>query len=101
MNARYGEPTGKQIEEAKALIFLAETKKALRDQEHIWDMTLELEVTYTVHNQRLYLMHASKDGQSITGADGYKIHPVNGTPTTTAWHLAIDARTARKQLADH
>jgi len=100
MGTRYSEPTNKQAEEAKALIFLAETKRALRDQEHIWDLTLELEVQYTLHNQRVYTVHASKDGRRITG-EGHRVHPITGTPSSTAWFLGIEAKTARKQLADH
>ena len=101
MSTRYSEPTSKQAEEAKALIFLAETKKALRDQEHIWDLTLQLEVQYSIHNQRVYTVHATKDGQSLTGPEGHRVHPITGTPSSTAWFLGIEAKAARKQLADH
>lgn len=38
---RYMEPTSQQIEDAAALMFLAATRKALRDQQHIWDVELE------------------------------------------------------------
>jgi hypothetical protein len=100
MSARYGEPTSTQAEEAKALIFLAETKRALRDQEHIWDLTLELEVEYTIHNQRVYVVHATMGGESITG-EGHRVHPVTGTPSTAAWYLGIGVKTTRRQLADH
>lgn len=69
---RYKEPTSQQIEDAAALTFLAATRKALRDQQHIWDVELELEVTYTVHNQRRYCVHAStRTGESLTGPHGF------------------------------
>jgi hypothetical protein len=100
---RYKEPTSQQIEDAAALMFLAATKKALRDQQHIWDVELELEVTYTVHNQRRYCVHAStRTGDSITGARGVLVHPANGTAESAAWSIAEAARTAsakRRQKA--
>ncbi|MDO5865118.1 MULTISPECIES: hypothetical protein [Paenarthrobacter] len=92
---RYKEPTSQQIEDAAALMFLAATKKALRNLEHIWDVQLELEVTYTVHNQRSYRVHAStRAGESITGTAGHYVHPANGTPETAAWGIAREARNA-------
>lgn len=97
VNARYAEPTGKQAEEAAALLFLAETQKALTTREHTWGLTLELEVSYTVHNQRLYRIHATAaTGENLTGKDGHYVHPANGTPENTAWSLALAARAARK-----
>jgi len=72
---RYTEPTAQQLEEARALIFLAATKRELRHTEHIWDLTLEIEVKYTVHNQRQYLIHPTRGTQSITGEEGYYVHP--------------------------
>jgi hypothetical protein len=92
---RYSEPTSQQIEEAAALMFLAATRKALRNQGHIWDVQLELEVTYTVHNQRSYRVHATtRTGESITGATGHHVHPANGTPETAAWSIAREVRNA-------
>ena len=92
---RYKEPTSQQIEDAAALMFLAATRKALRDQHHIWDVELELEVTYTVHNQRRYCVHASaRTGESITGTHGVLVHPANGTVESAAWSIAEAARTA-------
>lgn len=92
---RYAEPTTQQAEEAAALVFLAATKKALRTHEHIWDVQLELEVSYTVHNQRLYRVHATtRTGENITGSAGHYVHPANGTPETAAWSIARDARSA-------
>lgn len=100
---RYAEPTTHQAEEAAALLFLAETKKALR-HEHVWDLKLELDVTYGFHNQRIYHVHATTGtGETVTDKKGYYIHPANGTPVTTAWSLAIAARSAaakRKQAAE-
>lgn len=96
---RYTEPTTRQLEEALALIFLADTKRELRTTGHIRDLTLEIEVKYTVHNQRQYLIHASRGTQSITGEEGYYVHPVSGTPYTAAWHLGMDARNTARKLA--
>lgn len=100
---RYIEPTVQQVEDAAALLFLAATKNALRTQEHIWDLQLELEVSYTVHNQRSYCVHATtRTGESITGTEGHHVHPANGTPETAAWSIARDARNAaakRKEAA--
>lgn len=96
--ARYAEPTAKQAEEAAALLFLAETQKALHHGEGVWDLKLELAVTYGFHNQRLYRVHATTGtGETITGEEGYYVHPANGTPETTAAALARDARTATKK----
>lgn len=104
VSARYAEPTATQAEEAAALLFLAETQKALKNREHIWELKLELEVTYGVHNQRLYRVHATTaTGENITGDEGYYVHPANGTPENTAWSLAITARRAarkRREAAD-
>lgn len=92
---RYSEPTSQQIEDAAALMFLAATRKALQTQEHVWDVQLELEVTYTVHNQRSYRVHAAtRKGESITGTAGHYVHPANGTPETAAWSIAREARNA-------
>lgn len=92
---RYKEPTSQQIEDARALMFLAATRKALRDQEHIWDVELELEVTYTVHNQRRYCVHATtRTGESLTGPRGVLVHPANGTAESAAWSIATEARNA-------
>ncbi|ERI36529.1 hypothetical protein M707_16675 [Arthrobacter sp. AK-YN10] len=92
---RYKEPTSQQVEDAAALMFLAATRKALRDQQHIWDVQLELEVTCTVHNQRRYCVHAStRTGESITGTSGVLVHPANGTAESAAWSIAESARTA-------
>lgn len=88
---RYTEPTTQQLEEALALIFLADTKRELRSTGHIWDLTLEIEVQYTVHNQRQYLIHATRGTQSITGEEGHYVHPASGTPSTAAWRLRSDA----------
>lgn len=97
---RYTEPTAQQLEEARALIFLAATKRELRHSEHIWDLTLEIEVEHTVHNQRQYLIHAARGTQSIAGEEGYYVHPASGTPYTAAWHLRSDAmNSARKPAA--
>lgn len=96
---RYSEPTSRQLEEALALVFLAETKRALRNQEHISDMKLEIEVKYTIHNQRHYLIHASSGGRAITGSRGYYVHPAAGTPESAAWMLGIDARASAKKHA--
>jgi hypothetical protein len=99
----YVEPTVQQAEDAAALLFLAATKKALRTQEHIWDLRLELEVSYTVHNQRSYRVHATTGtGERVTGDTGHYVHPANGTPENTAWSIAIEARHAaskRRQAA--
>jgi hypothetical protein len=93
--ARYAEPTAKQVEEAAALLFLAATQKALHGTEHIWHLKLELAVTYGFHNQRLYRVHATTEtGETITGKEGYYVHPANGTPEEAAWSIALTARRA-------
>lgn len=98
---RYAEPTAKQVEEAAALLFLAATQKTLRTSEHIWDLKLELAVTYGFHNQRLYRLHATTGaGETITGKEGYYVHPANGTPEEAAWSLAITARRAAAKRRD-
>lgn len=99
---RYKEPTSQQIEDAAALMFLAATRKALRDQQHIWDVELELEVTYTVHNQRRYCVHAStRTGESLTGPHGVLVHPANGTaqrlPGALPKRLAMQRQNAGKR----
>ena len=100
---RYTEPTSEQIEEAAALMFLAATRKVLRSQEHLWDVRLELEVSYTVHNQRSYCLHATtRNGESVTGTAGHQVHPAEGTPENAAWSIAREARSAaakRRQKA--
>jgi hypothetical protein len=100
---RYMEPTTQQAEEAAALLFLAETQKALHHK-HIWDLKLEVDVTYGFHNQRIYRVHATTaTGETITGDNGYYVHPANGTPETTAWSLSMTARSAtakRRQDAE-
>ena len=96
--ARYAEPTAEQAEEAAALLFLVETQKALHRSERIWDLKLELAVTYGLHNQRIYRVHATTGtGETITGEEGYYVHPAHGTPETTAWSLAISARAATRK----
>lgn len=98
VKARHAEPTAQQEEEARARVFLAETRKALHTQAHIWDVVLELEVSPSVHNQRTYRIHATtKAGQRITGSAGYYVHPFTGTPENTAYMLAIDYRRAAEQ----
>ncbi|MGX5718386.1 hypothetical protein [Arthrobacter sp. MAHUQ-56] len=100
---RYAEPTTQQAEEAAALLFLAQTQKALHTSEHLWDLRLELEVSYTIHNQRTYRVHATtRTGENVTGDRGHYVHPVSGTPETAAWHIAAYARAAatkRRQAA--
>jgi hypothetical protein len=93
---RYSEPTNRQIEEAHATIFLAETKKALRS-EHLSGLKLELEVQSNVHNQRVYRVHATRKGLRVTGPEGRDAHPLTGTPASAASSIAIDARNAAKQ----
>lgn len=93
---RYSEPTIRQIERARAMIFLAETKKALRS-EHLSDLKLELEAHTNIHNQHVYRVHATVKGLRVTGPEGRDVHPVTGTPFTTARCIAIDAREAAKQ----
>lgn len=104
VSARYAEPTAAQAEEAAALLFLADTRKALHTNEHLWDLRLELEVSYSVHGQRIYRVHAAtRTGECVTGNTGHYVHPVNGTPETAAWHIACSARAAtakRRQAAD-
>lgn len=95
---RYAEPTAQQAEEAAALLFLAETQKALRTREHIWDLKLELAVSYGYHNQHIYRVHAVNGaGEAITGEQGDYVHPGHGTPETAAWSLGIAARSAAKR----
>jgi hypothetical protein len=93
---RYSEPTNRQIEEARAMLFLAETKRLLHS-EHLSGLTLELEVESNVHNQRVYRVHAAHHGLRLTEPEGRYIHPVTGTPATTARLIAIDAQRYAKQ----
>lgn len=93
---RYSEPTDRQIERARAMLFLAETKRALRS-ERLSGLTLELEVGIDLDNQRVYCVHATRDGVRITAPEGREIHPITGTPFSTARFIAIDARKAAKQ----
>jgi hypothetical protein len=92
---RYSEPNNRQIEEARALLFLAETRKALRS-EHLSGLTLELEAESNIHNQRVYRVHATREGIRITAREGREVHPVTGTPFNTARFIAADAHTAAK-----
>lgn len=96
---RYSEPTNRQIERARAMIFLAETKKALRC-EHLSGLKLELEVQTNIHNQSVYRVHATVKGLRITGPEGRDVHPVTGTPFTAARSILIDARKAAKQQSE-
>ncbi|GAP61304.1 hypothetical protein AHiyo1_49930 [Arthrobacter sp. Hiyo1] len=66
---RISEPTNQQIEEARARLFLADLKKALRDQ-NIRDAVLELSVDRNIHNQMVYSVHATRGGLQITGPEG-------------------------------
>ncbi|MET3172969.1 UNVERIFIED_ORG: hypothetical protein ABIB52_000797 [Arthrobacter sp. UYCu721] len=93
---RYSEPTNRQIERARAMIFLAETKKALRC-EHLSGLKLELEVQTNIHNQSVYRVHATVKGIRITGPEGRDVHPVTGTPFTVARLVLIDAQKDIKQ----
>ena len=98
--ARYGEPTAEQVEEAEALLFLVAMKKALRRYGHVGDLRLELEVSYNVHNQRIYLVHATAPtGERITGTEGHYVHPAKGTPENAAWIISLDARGAAARRA--
>ena len=96
---RYTEPTAQQLEEAQALIFLAATKRELRQTGHIWDLTLEIEVKYTVHNQRQYVVHATRGKQAITAEEGHYVHPISGTPYTAARRLGSEAMNAARKPA--
>lgn len=93
---RYSEPTNRQIEEARAMLFLAETKRLLRS-EYLSGLTLELEVESNIHNQRVYRVHATRKGLRITDPEGRYVHPVTGTPATTARCITIDAQEAARQ----
>lgn len=93
---RYSEPTNRQIEEARALLFLAEMRKALRS-EHLSGITLEIDAETNLHHQSIYRVHATRKGVPITPPEGRDIHPVTGAPYTTALLIAADARkTVRK-----
>ncbi|BAS11815.1 hypothetical protein AHiyo8_01180 [Arthrobacter sp. Hiyo8] len=71
---RISEPTNQQIEEARARLFLADLKKALRDQ-NIRDAVLELSVDRNIHNQMVYSVHATRGGLQITGPEGRLFTP--------------------------
>lgn len=71
---RYSEPTNRQIEEACAMLFLAETKRLLHS-EHLSGLTLELEVESNIHNQRVYRVHATRKGLRITDPEGRYVPP--------------------------
>ena len=96
---RYSEPTNRQIVEARALLFLAETRKALRS-EHLSGITLELEAESNIHNQSVYRVHATREGIRVTAPQGRDVHPITGTPYNTARLIAADARKAAKTAAD-
>jgi hypothetical protein len=91
----YSEPNSRQIEEARALLFLAELKRALRS-EHIPGLTLELEAVSNVHRQSVYRVHATREGIRVTAPEGREVHPVTGTPFSTARFIAADAHAAAK-----
>ena len=92
----YDEPTVEQVEAARAAVFLSETKKVLLSQGSA-DLVLRLEVRASVHNQRVYRLHATLDGFRITGPGGHNIHPITGTPLGAARMLSAYARTARRR----
>ncbi|MGY4541365.1 hypothetical protein ACVWY0_001274 [Arthrobacter sp. UYNi723] len=96
---RYSEPTSRQVERARAMIFLAETKKALHC-EHLSGLKLELEVRTNIHNQSVYRVHATLKGLRIAGPEGRDVHPVTGTPFTVARLVLIDAQKAAKQQSE-
>lgn len=91
---RYTEPTTQQLEEAKALVFLAAVKRELHSAARIRDLTLEIELKSNVHNRRVYVIHAELGTESITGPEGCCVHPVTGTPYAAARRIANDARDA-------
>jgi hypothetical protein len=97
--ARYTEPTNRQVEEARAFLFLSETKKALRS-ENIRDAHLELDIERNVHNQAIYHVHATRGQQRITAPEGRPVNPITDTPYTIARMLASDARTASTRQAE-
>ena len=93
---RYSEPTNHQIEEARAWLFLAELKKALRDH-NVRDAVLELSADRNIHNQVVYSIHATRGGLQITDPEGRGVHPISDTPFTIARLLAGDARQAAQR----
>lgn len=96
---RYTEPTMQQLEEAKALVFLAAVKRELHSAARIRDLTLEIELKSDVHNQRVHVIHTELGTESITGPEGYYVHPVTGTPYAAARRIATDARDAANRNA--
>jgi hypothetical protein len=101
--ARYSEPTPRQVEMARAFLFLAETKRALRNQ-GVRDAVLELDVDSNIHNQdpdrSIYHVHATRGELRITVSKGRAVRPISDTPYTVARMLAADARKATKQQAE-
>ena len=97
--ARYSEPTNRQVEEARAFLFLAETKKALRS-ENVRDAVLELDVDRNIHNQAIFHVHATRGQLRITAPEGRAVHPISDTPYSIARLIAADARQAAKQQAE-
>ena len=95
---RYREPTHRQIELARALLFLSETKKALRSQ-NIRDAVLEVDIDWNVQDQGrcVHHVHATLGELRITTPEGRAVHPITDTPYTLARLLASDARKAAQQ----
>ncbi|MFE4198077.1 hypothetical protein ACFRJ9_19650 [Paenarthrobacter sp. NPDC056912] len=87
----HSEPTGQELEAARAAVFLAETKRAMRGS-HSPDVILQLQVESTGHNQRGYRVHATIDDLPITPPEGHYLHPITGTPHATARMLIMYAR---------
>ncbi|GAB5079595.1 hypothetical protein [Arthrobacter sp. AD-310] len=98
--ARYSEPTNRQVEMARALLFLSETKKALHSL-NIRDAVLKLDVDSNIRNQdpgrSVYHVHATRGLLRITAPEGRAVHPITDTPYTLARLLASDARKAAQQ----
>ena len=97
---RYREPTDRQVELARALLFLSETKKALRSH-NIRDAVLEVDIDSNIHNQDpgrcVYHVHATRGELRITAEEGRAVHPITDTPYALARLLASDARKAAQQ----
>ena len=97
---RYREPTDRQVELARALLFLSETTKALRSH-NIRDAVLEVDIDSNIHNQDpgrcVYHVHATRGELRITAEEGRAVHPITDTPYILARLLASDARKVAQQ----
>jgi hypothetical protein len=107
---RYTEASRSDIERARALVFLDGVQKALQNNEHVFDLTLELEVVSSKFGGNLswYVIAKNRDGEEVTSQDadnkgqhGEHVHPWNGTgePEVVASSLKVARHWFNKKKA--